>query len=42
MYYRGDSRQVSLALIAAQLAAYSTAVALLASSVELRTADGHQ
>jgi hypothetical protein len=34
--------KASLALIAAQVAAYSTAVALLASSAELRAAGGHQ
>jgi hypothetical protein len=33
--------KASLALIAAQVAAYSTAVALLASSAELRTGGGH-
>ena len=33
--------RASLALIAAQVAAYSTAVALLASSAELRTGGGH-
>jgi hypothetical protein len=33
--------KASLALIGAQVAAYSTAVALLASSAELRSAGGH-
>lgn len=33
--------RASLALIAAQVAAYSTAVALLALSAELRTGGGH-
>ncbi|KAF6262348.1 ureide permease-domain-containing protein [Scenedesmus sp. NREL 46B-D3] len=36
-----QASKASLALIAAQVAAYSTAVALLASSAELRTGAGH-